>query len=155
MIYTEKTKLAMKIAYLAHKDQMDRSGLPYVFHPFSVANLMNDETSTIVALLHDTLEDTSLTEQDLIDKGIDKEIITIIILLTKQPNEDYFSYIDRIKTNETAIKVKLGDLSHNMKTSRLSTLNERDILRLEKYKKAKRELEHALLKYEKLHNTNT
>ena len=74
MIYTPATKKAMKLCFEAHKDQADKSGMPYVFHPFHVAEQMQDEKTTIVALLHDVIEDTSYTLQDLQNMGFDKEV---------------------------------------------------------------------------------
>ena len=65
MIYTDKTRLAIKIAFSAHDGQFDRSGIPYILHPLHVAEQMNDEDTTIVALLHDVVEDTSITIEDL------------------------------------------------------------------------------------------
>ena len=75
MIYTPETKKAMKLCFDAHKDQTDKSGLPYVFHPFHVAEQMQDEKTTIVALLHDVIEDTSYTLQDLHEKGFDQGVL--------------------------------------------------------------------------------
>nr|AFK29749.1 hypothetical protein [uncultured bacterium] len=138
MIYTNKTKQAMRISYEAHKGQYDRGGIPYVFHPFSVANKMDDEESTILALLHDVIEDTDTTISDLRSEGISESILEALQLLTKGKSEDYFHYIDRLKNNPLAIKVKLADLEHNSKTSRLSSVGIADKNRLEKYKKARK-----------------
>ena len=65
MIYTVNTKKAILIAYNAHQNQIDRSGIPYIFHPFHLAEQMNTETECIVALLHDVVEDTNITFEDL------------------------------------------------------------------------------------------
>ena len=79
MIYTPETKKAMKLCFDAHKDQTDKSGLPYVFHPFHVAEQMQDEKTTIVALLHDVIEDTDVTkeEQTTAEAGADEAVLKI------------------------------------------------------------------------------
>lgn len=118
MIYTPLTYNAMRIAYEAHKDVMDKNGAPYIFHPYQVAERMDDEISTAVALLHDIVEDTEITFDDLRSKGIPEEVITPLALLTHDPEVPYMDYIRGIAGNEIAIKVKLSDLAHNMDTSR-------------------------------------
>lgn len=145
MIYTEETKKAMRFAYKAHKDQTDRGGIPYVFHPFTVASSMKDETSTIIALLHDVVEDTDYTFEDLKKEGFSDQVIDNLKLLTKETGEDYFNYINRISASPIAIQVKLADIKHNSQKSRLSTLNHKDIERLKKYNKAKRYLKEQLI----------
>src|SRR5690554_2291882 len=99
MIYTPLTKKALIIAYEAHKDQLDKSGLPYVFHPFYLAEQMDDEFTTCVALLHDVVEDSNYTIQDLIDKGFPTEVIEAIRILTHSKNIPYFEYINKVKSN--------------------------------------------------------
>ncbi|MBQ6284709.1 MAG: GTP pyrophosphokinase [Bacilli bacterium] len=135
MIYTPKTKIAINLMYDLHKDQVDKSGLPYVFHPFHVAEQMDDEDSTIVALLHDTLEDTEITVDDLRNKGFSENVIGALKLLTHNPNEDYYSYVERIGSNNLARKVKIKDLEHNMDISRLDEINDWDLQRYQKYAK--------------------
>ena len=82
MIYTQQTKKALKLCFEAHKDQMDKSGMPYVFHPFHLAEQMTDEITTIVALLHDVVEDTDFTLDDLQAMGFPTEAIYALRLLT-------------------------------------------------------------------------
>ena len=82
MIYTNLTRKAIKLIYEKHSGQVDKSGLPYVFHPFHVAESMDDELSTIVALLHDIVEDTNTTYDDLLNEGFSEEVIDILKLLT-------------------------------------------------------------------------
>lgn len=139
MIYTELTAKAMKISFLAHKEQTDKSGIPYIFHPFHIAEQMNDEYSVCTALLHDVVEDTEITIEEL-ENDFPSEITEAIKLLTHDKNENYFDYILRIKSNETAKAVKLADLRHNSDLSRLSSVgitpSEKDIERREKYLKA-------------------
>ena len=136
MLYTPLTKKAMTICFEAHKDQKDKSGLPYVFHPFHLAEQMEDETTTIVALLHDVVEDTDITLDDLKNEGLPDEAIEALKLLTHSPYVPYMDYIANIKNNKTATKVKLADLKHNSDLSRYNNITEKDIERQEKYLKA-------------------
>ena len=143
MIYTPMTKAALKIAFDAHRDQMDRSGLPYVFHPFHLAEQMEDEVSTAAALLHDVVEDTSITFDDLSARGISFEVIGILKLLTHDPVVPYMAYVQKIKDSgdPRAIKIKICDLAHNSDLTRLDQVTEADMKRLEKYRAAKHLLE--------------
>jgi len=136
MIYTKLTKKAIKICYEKHKEQFDKSGLPYVFHPWHVAEQMNDENSTIVALLHDVIEDTSTTIDDLKLCGFNSKIIESLECLTHKKDVDYFDYIEHISRNKIATKVKIADLEHNMDINRIDDITDKDLKRLEKYKKA-------------------
>ena len=135
MIYTDKTKKAIQIMYEAHKNQVDKANVPYVFHPFFVASFMDDEDSTIVALLHDVIEDTEYDISDMVKLGFSDEIIEALVCLTHKEGEDYFEYIKRISSNPLATKVKLADLSHNSDLSRLDNVTETDLQRYHKYQK--------------------
>ncbi len=136
MIYTELTKKAMKLCFKAHKDQVDKSGLPYVFHPFHLAEQMQDEATTITALLHDVVEDSDYTLQDLIDMGFPKEVTDAIALMTHDDAVPYLDYVRNLKDNPVARAVKLADLKHNSDLSRLDVINEKALKRVEKYHKA-------------------
>lgn len=136
MIYTKETKKALKLCFEVHKEQKDKSGLPYVFHPFHLAEQMDDENSVIVALLHDVVEDSDMTFIDLEKMGFSIEVISALKLLTHEHDVDYFEYVNKIKENPLATKVKLADLKHNSDASRLEKMTEKDIGRANKYKKA-------------------
>ena len=136
MIYTDLTKKAIKIMFEAHKDQRDKSGLPYVFHPWHVAESMDDEASTCVALLHDIVEDTDMTFDDLAAEGFGDEIINALRYLTKPDDQDYMEYVKHVAENPLAVKVKLSDLRHNSDLSRLDSVDEAALSRREKYLKA-------------------
>ena len=136
MIYTDKTKKAMKLCYEAHKGQVDKSGMPYVFHPFHVAEQMTDETTTIVALLHDVVEDTDYTLEDIAEEGFGKEILEAVALMTHEDDVPYLDYVAKLKDNPIARAVKLADLAHNSDLSRIGEVDEETRQRLEKYKKA-------------------
>lgn len=129
-------ELALKIATEAHKGQVDKAGVPYINHPLTVASLVDTEEEKIVALLHDTIEDTSITEQDLIDYEFPNEIVEAVKLLTHNKNVPYMDYVAKIKDNELARKVKIADLTHNSDLSRLKEITDKDKKRYEKYQKA-------------------
>ena len=136
MIYTPETKKAMKLCFEAHKDKTDQSNLPYVFHPFHVAEQMTDEKTTIVALLHDVIEDTSYTLQDLQELGFDQDVLEALALLTHDKNVPYMEYVAKIKPNPIARAVKLADLRHNSDLTRMDEITEAALKRVEKYKAA-------------------
>ena len=139
MIYTEMTIKAMKIAYEAHLGQLDYSDVPYIFHPYHLAEQMDDEVSCTVALLHDVVEDTPITLSDL-EQIFPVQVVEIVRLLTHDENIDYFDYIREIKKNPIATKVKLEDLKHNSDESRSigSNLTQDQLLYWKtKYTKAK------------------
>lgn len=141
MIYTPATKKALKLCFKAHKNQLDKSGLPYVFHPFHLAEQMEDEDSTIVALLHDVVEDTPYTLGDLEKFGFSPQVIEAIRLMTHEEWEPYMHYVARIRENPIARRVKLADLRHNSELSRLDVVDERALARAEKYRNAIKLLE--------------
>lgn len=136
MLYTEQTKKALKLCFDAHKNQVDKSGLPYVFHPFHLAEQMETEETTIVALLHDVVEDTGYTIADLTKMGFDKAVTDAVALMTHADGVDYMDYIRSIQRNPIAKAVKLADLRHNSDLSRLDAVDEKALLRREKYAKA-------------------
>lgn len=138
MIYTKLTKKALRICFDAHKEQNDKTGMPYVFHPFHLAEQMTDEISTVCALLHDVVEDTDITLQDLKNMGFPNEVIEVLTLLTHDAAEPYFDYVERISKNPIAKQVKLADLAHNSDLSRFDgeKIDDYAIARNEKYKKA-------------------
>ena len=136
MIYTPITKKALKLCFEAHKEQVDKSGMPYVFHPFHLAEQMLTEETTVVALLHDLVEDTDYTIEDLTSMGFGKNITDAIALMTHDDNVAYMDYVRKIKNNPIAKAVKLADLKHNSDLSRLDDINEKALQRKEKYQKA-------------------
>ena len=140
MLYTRLTKKALRLMYDVHKDRVDKGGIPYVFHPYEVAEQMNDEISTCVALLHDLIEDSDLTLEYLESAGFPKEVVEAVGLLTHHPNLPYLTYIERLKCNPIAVKVKLADLQHNLDVSRLDNPSTDDYYRLNNYKVARRVL---------------
>ncbi len=136
MIYTPLTKKALKLCFEAHKNQTDKTGLPYVFHPFHLAEQMTDEYTTVTALLHDVVEDTDYTLNDLKEMGYPDEVITALSLLTHDDSSEYMEYVKRLKNNPIARAVKLADLKHNSDLSRYDTIDNRAVKRTAKYQQA-------------------
>ena len=137
------TKIALKLCFEAHKDQIDKSGMPYVFHPFHLAEQMADENTTIVALLHDVIEDTEYTLDDLRNFGFAEDVLSAISLMTHADDVPYMEYVEKIKTNPIAKAVKLADLKHNSDMSRLDRITQIDEERAKKYKQAIELLENS------------
>ena len=139
MIYTALTNKAMRLAYKAHQGQTDQCGVPYIFHPYHLAEQMQDEYTTCIALLHDVVEDTSVTLEDL-QKEFPEEVVEALRLLTHDKGTDYFEYVKAIKQNPLAKAVKLVDLEHNSDQSRMADCavsEEKKQLWREKYARAK------------------
>ena len=141
MIYTELTKKALKISFEAHKNQTDKSGIPYVYHPYHLAEQMNTEEMVVVALLHDVVEDSDFSLCDIKKMGFSDNIIDALALLTHNESDPYMDYIAKIKRNPIARIVKLADLHHNSDLSRLDCVDEKAKKRVQKYTKAIRLLE--------------
>ncbi len=143
MIYTELTEKAMKIAYTQHAGQNDLGELPYIFHPYHLAEQMGDDEYAIcTALLHDVVEDTDMTTDDLEKAGFPDEVLIAVKHLTHDDKREYLGkYIEDIKADPLARKVKLADLRHNSDPTRLPPVEndaEKSLRsrRLEKYAKA-------------------
>ena len=143
MLYTDMTKKALKLCFEAHKDQTDKAGLPYVFHPFHLAEQMPDEDTTVAALLHDVLEDTACTPADLREMGFRETVIEALELLNHDKAVPYLDYVAKLKENRIARTVKLADLRHNSDLTRLDNPSDKDLARVEKYRKAIRLLEES------------
>lgn len=140
MLYTELTKKALRLCYEAHSGQMDKGGVPYVFHPFYVAEQMQDEYDICVALLHDVIEDSDYAMDDIVRQGFPEQVIDAIRCITRLAGQSYEEYIQVVKTNPIAVRVKLADLEHNSDLTRLSKVDEAALRRLKKYEAAKKEL---------------
>lgn len=126
---------AVEIAEKAHAGQTDKAGVPYIRHPEYVAGLVSSEREKTVAYLHDVIEDTAVTREDLLEV-FPNEIVDAVCVLTKQPGVSYGCYLERVKADPLARVVKLADLTHNMQLERLDHPTAQDYERLEKYKKA-------------------
>ena len=122
MIYTELTNKAIRLAYQAHNGQVDKAGMPYILHPIHLAEQMDDEISTCVAILHDVVEDTDITFEDS-EKEFPESVVVPLRYLTHEKNVPYMEYVQHILENDVAIKVKLADIDHNMDQSRFSGMD--------------------------------
>lgn len=131
-------KKALEIAKTAHEGQTDKGGKAYIGHPIRVAQSVDTMELKIIALLHDVLEDTPVSREDLEKAGFTQHIIETVCALTKHDDsyEGYLEYIRRLKINPMAVTVKMADLRDNMNLSRIPNPTERDYVRMEKYKKA-------------------
>ena len=132
---------ALQIAAKAHNTQKDKSGAAYILHPLRLMFKMETEDEMIVAILHDVVEDCDDIElEDLRNDGFSAEIIDAIDHLTNRKGEEYGDFIQRVKNNDIAIKVKLADLEDNMDVKRLNKIKKKDRKRVKKYHRAWKEL---------------
>ncbi len=131
-----QSEKAYKIAKKAHLGQVDKAGEDYIKHPEKVASFVKTDEEKAVAYLHDVIEDTELTLEDLYEYGFSKEILEAVDIITKKRGEDYQSYLNSVKKNKLARAVKLADLRHNSDLTRFTEVTEKDIKRKEKYQKA-------------------
>lgn len=120
MFYSELVRKACLISFDAHKDDTDKGGYPYVYHPFYLASQFDDEKCVCVALLHDVIEDHGdrYSFESLKNEDFDDEIISALKLLTHEDGVDYMEYVGKIALNPLARKVKMADLKHNMDSRR-------------------------------------
>lgn len=137
MLYTDLTRKAMKIAYEAHHGQADKAGLPYINHPLHLAEQMETEDTCVVALLHDVVEDTNVTLDDLKRAGFTEIQLEAIVAMTHEGSVPYMDYIREIKKNPVATAVKIADIIHNSDVTRIENPTEKDRTRFDrKYKTA-------------------
>ena len=134
---------AIEIAVLAHSGQRQRNGLPYILHPLHVMFSMDRIEDQIVAVLHDVVEDSDWTLQALEREGFSPAVLDALRLLVREDAVDYEAYIERLADNPIACRVKLADLNHNLDTTRLPKLTQKDTARLEKYHRARLRLKQA------------
>lgn len=142
---------AIEVACRSHINQKDKGGHPYILHPLRVMMKMPTMELKIVAVLHDVLEDTDLMAYDLNEMGASSNIIDALVCLTRKDKETYSQYIERVKTNDYAIAVKLADLVDNCDLNRIPNRTSTDLKRVEKYLKAYDDLFMIYLKKE-IHN---
>lgn len=127
---------AFFIAKEAHRGQVDKAGRPYIFHPLAVAKKVSGRDAQITALLHDVVEDSIWTVEQLAEAGFSVSILDALALLTKDPSMEYMEYIRLVGSNPLAKAVKLADLEHNSDLKRLPQITHKDLLRWEKYQQA-------------------
>ena len=140
MNYNELYDKALLIAKRAHAGQKDKAGQDYITHLIRVAERCDDPRAKIVALLHDTIEDSNVTADYLRKEGFREEIVDAVLAVTRREGEDYDDYVRRAAQNELSRMVKRADLEDNMDIRRLPELTDRDVERLRKYLRAWRYL---------------
>lgn len=128
---------SLQIALRAHQGQKDKAGAPYILHPLRVMLRMQTELEMIAAVLHDVVEDSGLTIEDLRREGIPEAALVAVERLTRRKEESYEQFIGRVKPNDMARKVKLADLEDNLNIARIERPTEKDLARLEKYRRAR------------------
>ena len=134
---------AIRLAVEAHRHQLDKAGAPYYLHPLRVMLTMDSEEEMMVAVLHDLLEDTPHTPATLRTLGYPEHVLHTLDLLSRREDESYDQFIDRLKPDPLARRVKLADLEDNMDITRLADITEKDLARLQRYLKAWRTLRAA------------
>lgn len=127
---------ALALALDAHRGQVDKAGAPYILHPLRVMLTQPDDAGKIVGLLHDVVEDSDYTFDDLQRMGYDETIIAALDCVTSRPDEDYMTFVERAKANPIARRVKLADIEDNMDIRRIAVLSIKDIERLQRYRAA-------------------
>lgn len=127
---------AVEIATKAHEGQTDKSGKPYIGHVMRVAQRCKTQKSKVIALLHDVIEDTPITPDELKAEGIPADIVEAVLTLSRRQDEPYEEYINRVAPHPLCREVKIADLEDNMDIRRLTEIGESDVIRLKKYLKA-------------------
>lgn len=131
---------AIQCAVKAHAGQKDKAGAPYILHPLRIMMKMDSQAGMIAAMLHDVVEDSSVTLADLRAEGFSEEVIAAVDHLTRREGEAYEIFINRLRHNPLAVKVKLADLEDNMDIRRIENVTGRDIERIQKYQAAREKL---------------
>jgi (p)ppGpp synthase/HD superfamily hydrolase len=127
---------AIAIALRVHEGQTDRYGRPYIIHPLTVMLQMDSEAEMTAAVLHDVIEDSETTLEDLKEEGFSPEVLEAVRLMTHEEMDSYEVYVRKLKPNPMARKIKLADLQHNMDIRRMDRVEARDLERLERYRSA-------------------
>jgi len=126
--------LGIKLASEFHYGQFDRGGKPYILHPIFLMNqVLFDTQLATIAIMHDLIEDSDLTLGELLDMGFSVRVVSALELLTHDPKDDYPTYINKMKDNYDAIRIKRKDIDHNSRTTRLKGVTEKDQARIVKY----------------------
>jgi (p)ppGpp synthase/HD superfamily hydrolase len=127
---------AIDVAVKSHQGQTDKAGQPYILHPLRVMMRMQTHEERIAAVLHDVIEDTDVTIDDLGKAGVPQDVLVVVDHLTHRPDESYEAYVERIATHPIARRIKIADLEDNMDFKRLAQITEKDLARWQKYHRA-------------------
>ena len=134
---------AIALAVEAHRGQREKAGQPYILHVLRVMFRLDTEVERIVGVLHDVVEDTGRSFDDLRRLGYSEEVLAALECVTKREGESYDQFVERAASNPVARRVKLADLEDNLDLRRLSSVGERDLERLGRYVKAWQRLKHG------------
>lgn len=145
MNHRDLLPVAIALAVGVHGGVVGKDGTPYILHPLRLMMKASGYAEQIVAVLHDAVEDTALTLQELTDKGFPYDIVSAVGAVTKKPGEDYEAFIERIAADPLAARVKLLDLYDNIDLTRLAQIGEMDLQRAAKYHRAIVRLSRSLL----------
>jgi len=127
---------SLQIALRAYAGKTDKAGREYILHPLRVMAKMKTDLEMSAALLHDVIEDSDITAKQLLEEGIPAEVVEAVQYLTRNENEDYQEFVSRAKKNSLAAKVKIADIEDNIDVLRLTSLDEYDLARIQKYHSA-------------------
>jgi (p)ppGpp synthase/HD superfamily hydrolase len=127
---------SLEIALRAYKGQKDKAGETYILHPLRIMAKMTSAEEMSVALLHDVIEDSDITAEELLNDGIPDVVVEAVEALTKMQGETYDQFVERVKTNPLAAKVKVADIEDNINILRLHSVDTKDLERVKKYHKA-------------------
>jgi (p)ppGpp synthase/HD superfamily hydrolase len=127
---------AISFAVKAHRGRKDKAGAAYILHPLRVMLHMKTKDERIVALLHDVIEDTKYTQEDLRKAGYSEKVLQSLDYLTRRDGEEYEEFIKRVKHNPLARKVKIADIQDNLDLARIKKPKKSDFMRIEKYRRA-------------------
>lgn len=127
---------AIAIAAQAHEGQVDKAGDPYILHPLRMMFAVESEHEKIAAVLHDVVEDTPWTFEQLRAEGFPAAVVTALEHLTRREGEDYMAFVERAGRDPVARRVKLADLEDNMRLTRIATVQPKDLERVERYHRA-------------------
>jgi (p)ppGpp synthase/HD superfamily hydrolase len=129
---------AIQIAVEAHSGQTDKAGNPYILHPLRIMFRMRTDDEKITAVLHDVVEDSPWTLEGLRDEGFSETVLEAVRYMTRASEDSYETFIEIAMSNPISCQVKLEDIRDNLDLSRLSEVNDRDIVRIRKYLSALR-----------------
>jgi len=127
---------SLNIALRAYTGKTDKAGREYIHHPLRVMAKMKTNLEMSVALLHDVIEDSDISAEQLLAEGIPAEVVEAVQCLSKNENEDYQDFVGRTKKNELAAKIKIADIEENIDILRLPSLDDYDLTRVQKYHSA-------------------
>lgn len=134
-------ELGLEWALKAYGGKIDKGGKPYILHPLRLMARLDDPTSQLVALLHDVIEDSPITADELREAGFPESVVAAVVVLTRRKGESYEAFIDRVRVSPLARKVKLLDIEDNLNLLRLSAVSDKDLQRVAKYHRAWKRLD--------------